>query len=393
MRQRLRTAARPRVSVLVVAARKPGNLRSCLTALARNVPEAPAWELVLVLNPGEPEVEAVAREEFSGFVVEWSAVDLGLAGGLNRARALASGELLVALHDDAEVEPGWLEALLAAAARHPEAGALGSYALHPDGSPQMMGGVLWRDGTTTLPFDASRLPTEVTAVDYCGTFSLLIRAATWDAIGGASEEFFPAVYVDVDLAMRIWGRGQAVLGIPGSRVRHQRSASTGPELRRFLFDRNRRRFRAKWESELEARPAPSPDLGAALTAALASAAERWRSCRAAAPPDEPDAGPAPLDVAAQERRHLELAAALDRDWAAELARGLADARAAIERHAGTLRAQEQEIAALAEARRALTSERDALRAELRTLTSLAWWRIYRFLLPLLRRLRGARGDG
>src|SRR5262249_11859966 len=156
--------------------------------------------------------------------------NLGLAGAGNRGRALAKGELLVLLHDDAEVEPGWLEALVEAADRHPEAGAIGGKVLFPDGRLQSAGMILWRDATTSPPWTKGTTPDPAAfdrprAVDYCGTCSLLVRAAVWDAAGGLDERLFPVYFVDVDLAMAIRRMGRVVLYEPRSVIRHHQGAS------------------------------------------------------------------------------------------------------------------------------------------------------------------------
>jgi GT2 family glycosyltransferase len=46
-------------------------------------------------------------------------VNRGFGSGCNQAAKEAGGELIVFLNDDAEVEPGWLEALVETADRHP----------------------------------------------------------------------------------------------------------------------------------------------------------------------------------------------------------------------------------------------------------------------------------
>ena len=79
-----------------------------------------------------------------------SPANLGMAGAGNRGRSRARGEFLVTLHDDAEVEPGWLAALVQAADAHPEAGAIGSKILGFDGRLQAAGFIIWRNGRTSL---------------------------------------------------------------------------------------------------------------------------------------------------------------------------------------------------------------------------------------------------
>ena len=270
----LPTSETPRVSILVVAARHGHLLRACLQALARFVPAELSWELIVLLNRADADVADAARQ-VAGLRLASTDADLGLAGGLNRASAMARGELLVMLHDDTEVEAGWLEGLLEAAAKHGEAGAVGSWVRNMDGSNQYLGAVLWQDGTTAL--NGPGIRSGIFAVDYTGSSSMLVRRRTWDAVGGASEEFFPAVYVDVDLALKIWARGEAVLVNQASHLLHRRSGSMTPELREVLYRRNRARLVEKWPDRL-ADQEPADPSRAALERALERAAARWRRC-------------------------------------------------------------------------------------------------------------------
>jgi GT2 family glycosyltransferase len=315
----LPTSAAPRVSIVIVTARQPVLLARCLESLARCGSTVP-FEAVVVLNGALPEVEALVRERVSGAIVTASSVPLGLAGGANRGRAAARGELLALLHDDTEVEPGWLEALVAAADAYPEAGAVGSRMLELDGGPQSMGSVLWSDAMVwTLgrgPAALVPLSETTTAVDYCGSSTLLMRAATWDALGGADERFYPAFYVDVDLCLGVWARGQAVLCTPHSRVRHYKSASTEPRFREFLLLRNRGLLQEKWHNLLATLEPPAPGSAEGVQRAVDRAQARWRraaTMKLSAPlPPRP-----PLDPAAQERRVREIALDLQRAWAGE----------------------------------------------------------------------------
>lgn len=369
----LPTSAAPRVSILIVAARQPQLLARCLESLARCGSEIP-FETVVVLNDALPEVEALVHERVAGLTVTASSVPLGLAGGANRGRAAARGELLVLLHDDTEVEPGWLDALVAVADAHPEAGAVGSRTLDLDGGPQSMGSVLWSDGTVwTLgcgPAALVPLSETTTAVDYSGSSTLLVRTATWDALGGADERFYPAFYVDVDLCLGIWVGGQAVLCTPASRVRHHKSASTEARFREFLLRRNRERLREKWREKLVAFEPPASDSAEAVRRAVDRAQQRWRqACEVAAaspvPPSAVSSVP-PFAPISQEYRVLEIALGLQQAWAGELSDRLGRALAERDLALAELGQQAALLAAIDRGR---------------------WWRLYGRLLPLFRFVR------
>ncbi len=305
----LRRSSSPRVSIIIPASSVSPLLFACLRSLERFAPRDIPYETIVVLNRSSGEEAARVWAEVTGVEVVWSPINLGLAGAGNRGRSLARGDLIVLLHDDAEIEAGWLEALVQTADSHPEAGAIGGKVLYPDGFLQDAGQILWRDASTSPPW-ISKIPGEapppeafdrLRAVDYCGTSSLLIKTSAWDAVGGLDERFYPVYYVDVNLGMALRREGWVVLYQPGSRIRHHRGASTSNVFRSWVSERNRRRFVEKWASELEAHE-PPPLTDAAIRRAMAGAEAFAEACRGRSPV----LSPAPLrrppfDAAKQEQ--------------------------------------------------------------------------------------------
>jgi len=207
--------------VIIPAASTPELLGACLDSLARFGSRHIPFETIVVLNEASRDFEAGLREAVTGMEVVASPVNLGMAGSGNRGRSLARGEFLVTLHDDAEIEPGWLEALVETADAHPEAGAIGGKAILPDGRLQHAGFILWRDSSSSPPW-VGRAPAptafdRVRPVDFCGSSSLLVRATAWDTVGGLDERFYPAYYVDTDLCMALRQHRFIVLYQPASR--------------------------------------------------------------------------------------------------------------------------------------------------------------------------------
>jgi O-antigen biosynthesis protein len=268
-------SATPRVSVIIPCSTRHDLLHACLQSLARFGPTTIPYEAIVVLNQATPEAETQLRKAATGIKVISSPVNLGLAGAGNRGRTLARGELLILLHDDAEIEPGWMEALVETADAHPEAGAIGGKVLHPDGRLQFAGAILWQNGICSVPWAGKAPPPtafdRLRAVDFCGTSSLLVRTPLWDFIGGLDEQFYPAYYVDVALAMAMRKLGFVVLCQPNSRIRHHLGASSDPILRDFLIHRNRLPFLKKWGAELKNHEAYERDSPAAVERALARA--------------------------------------------------------------------------------------------------------------------------
>jgi GT2 family glycosyltransferase len=282
--------AGPRASIVVVTTVNAAGLERCVAALAALGSDEPQFETIVVLNGAEEPVREVAARAAAVTVVE-SVVNRGFAGGSNLGRAAASGEFVVLLHDDAEPQAGWLSALVRCAEEQPEAGAIGSRVLNPDGTLQLAGAVLWRDATTYSVSGADGDFPRRRAVDYAGSSALLVRAASWDAVGGMDDLLYPAYFVDADLATAIRARGEAIYYEPAARVLHDRGASTAERMRTFLFARNRERFRSKWADMLARQEEPGN-----LARALARAEDEAARFRAAGPRAAPPAlPPAPAD--------------------------------------------------------------------------------------------------
>ena len=269
----------PLASVIVVAWRQAPYLLECLRALAESVRDAP-YEVIVVLNETTPALRAEVHDKVHGTTLLTTSVNLGFAGAVNLAADQARGAYLVLLNDDTEVEPLWLEHLIETAERRPLSGAVGSTMLFPDGTIQEAGSILWHDGSTLtvgrgLAGDSRRYDFE-RQVDFASGGSLLVRRATWEALGGFSPDYFPAYYEDTDLCLRIRQLGEQVWYQPRSRVMHHESTSTNPTYRNFLFERNKAVLRARFPDLLAQRVTAAPWDPAAIEEAV------WRAMGAPA---------------------------------------------------------------------------------------------------------------
>src|SRR5580658_8714975 len=141
-------SAEPSVSIIVLAVGNSPHLLGCLQSVCENIRHTD-YEVIVVLNGADLDLTSDVARRVEGTRVIASRVNRGFAGGCNLGASAARGEYLVLLNDDALVEPGWLEPLVAACERRPRVGAVGSRLLHADGSLQEAGQVLWSDGSTT----------------------------------------------------------------------------------------------------------------------------------------------------------------------------------------------------------------------------------------------------
>jgi N-acetylglucosaminyl-diphospho-decaprenol L-rhamnosyltransferase len=211
----------------------------CLDSLA----EA-GVDRVLVVDNGSDDGTAELLAGRAGIEVLRTSVNLGFAGGAALGLdALRDADLVLLLNDDAQVLPGAVEALLAAAAR-PDAQRVAAFTaqvlLPPDehGVQRInsTGNVLLRDGRgadrdwLALPAEAS---TEPDVFGFCGAAALLRRTALEDV--GSLEPGFFLYYEDTDLSWRMRLRGWQIRYVPEARVLHEHAQSSGVGSPVFLF--------------------------------------------------------------------------------------------------------------------------------------------------------------
>ena len=221
----------PRVSIVIAAYGKPDYTLRCLNSIAANHPVTSYEVIVIEDASGDPDAMLPAAVPGLRFVV--NDTNLGYLRSCNKAAKLARGEFVLMLNNDTEMLPGAIDALVAVADAHPQAGLVGSKLIYPDGHLQEAGCIVWDDGTA---WNYGRMadPTHPTfnylrQVDYCSAASVLVRRDIWERLGGFDEHYLPAYCEDLDLALRIRAAGYHVLYAPRSLVIHYEGISHGTD--------------------------------------------------------------------------------------------------------------------------------------------------------------------
>ncbi|MHB8285993.1 MAG: glycosyltransferase family 2 protein, partial [Caulobacteraceae bacterium] len=198
----------PSATVVIVAYDSGDFLQPCIDALAQQ--SFKDFEAVVLDNASRDTSVDDLRLPDARFRVERLGANTGFAVANNRAAWASSAEFLILLNPDAVADPGWLAALIAAAATHPDATSLGSLQLRLD-DPSIMDGVgdvwhvaglAWRAGEG---HPATQAPGDGEIFGPCGAAALYRRAA-FVAAGGFDERFF-CYCEDVDLAFRLRAAG------------------------------------------------------------------------------------------------------------------------------------------------------------------------------------------
>lgn len=215
------------VAILIVAYRSRETIPGVIAALAAQTVR-PAR--VRLLENGSPDAERVDASALPGWVelIE-SATNLGFAAGNNRLVAGVQDPWLLLLNPDAFPEPDWLEQMMAATQRWPEAGMFGcTQTAH--GAPSVLDGAGDVYNFTGLPYRAGygrriEPPEEGEVFGPCGA-AALIRRDLFEALGGFDEDYFCYVE-DVDLAYRARLRGEICVQVRDAAVSHMGYASSG----------------------------------------------------------------------------------------------------------------------------------------------------------------------
>lgn len=238
------------VWIVVVNWNGAGLLPQCLSALAKL--SRPAQ--VLVVDNGSADGSA---EVVRGFPwVKW--LPLGRNAGFAEAnnagfrRALAAGARWIAMvNPDVEVEPGWLEALVAAGEAHPEAAILGGTLVFQDrpdriNSTGLVLDRLWRVSDRDFDLPLQRLARPEGPVPGVTGGAALLRAGSLPALGLLDPGYF-AYYEDADLSLRAAEQGFLCWYVPAARARHGFGKSFGPgsPRQKYWLARNHLRFAAR----------------------------------------------------------------------------------------------------------------------------------------------------
>jgi GT2 family glycosyltransferase len=232
------------VTVLVVTYRGADLLPGCLDALrAQTRPH----RLLVVDNASTDGTAALLASRYPEARVVRLPANAGFAGGVAAGLAGVDTEYVALLNDDAVPAPGWLEALVRAAAADERVAGVTSRLLLPGTRPARLnnaGVAVGRDGygrdvglgePDGPPYD---VPGEV--FGFSGGAALL-RVAPLRAVGGFPARFF-LYYEDTDTAWRLRLAGWQIRYEPAAAVRHLHSASTDQRSASFAFHNERNRL-------------------------------------------------------------------------------------------------------------------------------------------------------
>jgi GT2 family glycosyltransferase len=239
-RRRSFMSEKPTVSVIIVNWNGAEHLRLCLPSLASQ--SFKLLEIIVVDNRSSDDSADVARS----FGVRWLPLEsnLGLAPGLNRGAAVASGDLLLFVNNDMRFDPGFVAALVEPLQTEPEIFATDGMQFNWDGTvPAHMASRLTnaprrRDSSTELVPGIhfyQEKKTKKSSVFMASAACMMVRRKFFEELGGFDDRL-PLGYEDVEICWRAWVRGRKTVYVPSAICWHRIGASIRSlEAARFGF--------------------------------------------------------------------------------------------------------------------------------------------------------------
>jgi GT2 family glycosyltransferase/tetratricopeptide (TPR) repeat protein len=240
------------VSIVILVLNQLEHTKACLESIAAHTPTP--HEVIIVDNgstDGTPEFLKTWQAGHANCTVIRNESNRGFAGGNNQGLAVARGEYVLWLNNDTVVTPGWLDAMLAVSARHPETGLVGPMSNRVSG-PQFVREAVYSN-LTEMPAYAAQFTQAnagqsfevVRAVGFC----LLCTRAVVAQIGALDETFGSGNFEDDDYCLRTQLAGFRIRIARDSFVHHTGSQTFAGEKidYRSSMLRNWEIFRTKWE--------------------------------------------------------------------------------------------------------------------------------------------------
>ncbi len=201
---------------------------ACLHSLSHV--DYPDFQVVVVDNHSSDDSVAVIQKEYPHIALIQTDENLGYVGGNNVGLTFARQQgydYALLLNNDTEVDPQFLQALVAAAEADPAVGIVGPTIYYFDAPHTIWsagGAINWRQGLTRMiglnepdQGQFGQLPRPVEFVTGC---ALLIKMAVVAQIGVLDDRFF-AYYEETEWCVRTARNGYKVMHVPAAKIWHK----------------------------------------------------------------------------------------------------------------------------------------------------------------------------
>lgn len=230
----------PLASIIIPNWNGAQHLPDCLNSLREL--RYPHFEVILVDNGSSDGSLALLARDYPEVRVLPLGENRGFAAACNAGIRAARGEIIVLLNNDTEVDPNWLDAIVATFARYPQAGAVASKmllfdrrdTLHTAGDFYRLDGIPGNRGVWQR--DEGQFEKEMPVFSACGG-SAAYRRAMLDEIGLLDKAFYFSCE-DVDLGWRAQLAGWPCIYTPQAILYHKVSATGAGVISSYYNGRN-----------------------------------------------------------------------------------------------------------------------------------------------------------
>ncbi len=240
----------PKVSVIIPNRDSPKLMSNVLNGLAET--EYADLEIIVADNETQnPATRALYQQHGQGtrrFIVESVPGPFNFSRSINHGVARASGELLLFLNNDIEMQDaGWLREMVSCF-QYEGTGIVGARLLYPDRTLQHAGVIVglgglaghWFVGKSESSWGPmGRLSVRQSLSAVTGA-AMLVSRACLEKVGSFDEERFAIAYNDIDFCLRAREQGFRVVWTPFATLIHHESASRGSDEVPEMIERFRR---------------------------------------------------------------------------------------------------------------------------------------------------------
>ncbi len=222
----------PRVSVVIPTGGRDRMIHRCLRSIAERTTHRRLEVVIVNTSAGDLDLPTIAGVDLSVIDVRGQ---FNFSTACNAGAERSSGDVLVFLNDDMEIEtPDWIERLLDHALA-PGVGPVAPKLLYPDRSIQHAGVVILRPpagaanllrGMSEEDIDQTRIASVARNLSAVSGACVMMTRRAFNAIGGF-DETFPLEWGDVDICLRAAAAGLRTVYTPHSVLIHYESQSRG----------------------------------------------------------------------------------------------------------------------------------------------------------------------
>lgn len=232
----------PAVSVLIVNWNSKDLLRECLLSIRRTCTDLPL-QIVVVDGGSFDGCAEMLAGEFAEVEFIQSKDNIGFGRANNLGLTRVTGEAVLVLNPDTEVQSGALQTLLNELGRRPDAGIVSPRLLNTDRTLQASVHALPKPVRQALDSELLRrllspyslwappsdfAPAEAIAVEAVAGTCMLMWTKTFKEVGAFTPEYF--MYAeDMDLCFKVLRAGHRIYHVPTAEVVHHGGASSSTQ--------------------------------------------------------------------------------------------------------------------------------------------------------------------